>query len=457
MKKLLFALFGLLVITSCSKEHEPLPTPQVSIEAPAGPDPTQPIALTLGGTLTLKAVSANTDEATYLWEVNNEQVGQAQEYTFTATELGNYIVNVTVFNAEGTGNTVGCEVTVYGPYHTGTFILNEGNFTSVPSSLIFIGDDGQVTESVYTKANPTRKLGITAQDMCFFGGKAYILTQNGKKAEGFDGYLTVTNAETMTYVTDYTNDEFSDLSAPTHLAVVSADKAYIRDGRAIYVADLKNRKLNGKIAGSEGALKIKMVNTGSKVYAAAGSKLLVIDPASDAVTKTIDLPGTSSGIVLGKDGNIWSSCAGTPSYMVQILTATDAIGVKNEVKDINLSGGWVPSIGLCASKTDNVLYFWKDESPDWSHYDYPIYKHDCTTGKTEKFISLSETAKDGNYLIYGGMGVHPLTNQLFVNSIKGYGTDYLTNSIHSFSNQGKLVKTYSDKTSFPAGVFFKTE
>ena len=53
MKKLLFALFGLLVITSCSKEHEPLPTPQVSIEAPAGTDPTQPIALTLGGTLTL--------------------------------------------------------------------------------------------------------------------------------------------------------------------------------------------------------------------------------------------------------------------------------------------------------------------------------------------------------------------------------------------------------------------
>ena len=51
------------------------------------------------------------------------------------------------------------------------------------------------------------------------------------------------------------------------------------------------------------------------------------------------------------------------------------------------------------------------------------------------------------------MGVHPLTNQLFVNSIKGYGTDYLTNSIHSFSNQGKLVKTYSDKTAFPAGVF----
>ena len=74
--------------------------------------------------------------------------------------MGNYIVNVTVFNAEGTGNTVGCEVTVYGPYHTGTFILNEGNFTSVPSSLIFIGDDGQVTESVYTKANPTRKLGV---------------------------------------------------------------------------------------------------------------------------------------------------------------------------------------------------------------------------------------------------------------------------------------------------------
>ena len=90
----------------------------------------------------------------------------------------------------------------------------------------------------------------------------------------------------------------------------------------------------------------------------------MIDPTSDAVTKTIDLPGTSSGIVLGKDGNIWSSCAGTPSYMVQILTATDAIGVKNEVKDINLSGGWVPSIGLCASNTDNVLDFWKDASPD---------------------------------------------------------------------------------------------
>ncbi|MFQ8804080.1 MAG: hypothetical protein ACLR8Y_01770 [Alistipes indistinctus] len=56
--------------------------------------------------------------------------------------------------------------------------------------------------------------------------------------------------------------------------------------------------------------------------------------------------------------------------MVQILTSQRTPSASaNEVKDINLSGGWVPSIGLCASKTDNVLYFWKDESPDWSHYD----------------------------------------------------------------------------------------
>ena len=215
------------------------------------------------------------------------------------------------------------------------------------------------------------------------------------------------------------------------------------------------------MAGSEGALKIKMVNTGSKVYAAAGCKLLVIDPTSVRRHENNRPAGYLFGHRAGQRRQhlVVLRQARVPDGL-QILTATDGIGVKNEVKDINLSGGWVPSYRpLRFENRRRASITGKTRSADRSHYDYPIYKHDCADrAKTEKFISLSETAERRQLPDIRRHGRTFRSPTSFgQNSIKGYGTDYLTNSIHSFSNQGKLVKTYSDKTAFPAGVFFKTE
>lgn len=334
-----------------------------------------------------------------------------------------------------------------GKYSNGVFILNEGNMTDETGTLSFIDSKNVLHDSIFIKENPGHKLGNVCQDMDFFGNNAYIISQKGT-VNGGDGYLVVANAASMKLVASY-NNEMEAISSPSHVAVVNDSKVYIRDNNGIMIFDLATKKLSAEpIEGTQGANKIKMVKAKGKVFVGVGSSLVAIDPATDKVTKTVDLEGGISGIVLGRDGNIWASVGTKPGKMVKVSTDSHTIMQTNTVPDnISLDGGWIPSIGLCASMNEDALFFRKGTN---------IYKHTYTgAGTTEVFINTKEKVEDGN-MIYGDINVNPTTGKLYVCTIKGYGMNYKINAISEFDSKVSAAATlvFKNRNSFPAGIFF---
>lgn len=60
-------------------------------------------------------------------------------------------------------------------------------------------------------------------------------------------------------------------------------------------------------------------------------------------------------------------------------------------------------------------------------------------------------------MVYNNLGVHPVTGEVYLNTIKAYGMDYLKNNISVFNfskAEPKLAANYKHHTKFPAGIFF---
>lgn len=83
----------------------------------------------------------------------------------------------------------------------GVFILNEGNMTTENGSLTYISEDGKIWDDAYKTVNET-ELGNVAQDMAFYNGKIYVISQNGNmNATGVefenDGMLVIMDGKTL--------------------------------------------------------------------------------------------------------------------------------------------------------------------------------------------------------------------------------------------------------------------
>ena len=151
----------------------------------------------------------------------------------------------------------------------GVFVLNEGNMTTENGSLTYITPDGFVIDDAYKAVNGT-ELGNVCQDMAFYNGKIYIISQNGdENAVGTkfenDGMLVVIDAKTLKKEKAFSKSELAGLDWPTHIAVLDESHVYIRDNKGIYRFDTNTKKLTF-IDGSDGAPKSKFVVMDGKVY-----------------------------------------------------------------------------------------------------------------------------------------------------------------------------------------------
>lgn len=85
-----------------------------------------------------------------------------------------------------------------------------------------------------------------------------------------------------------------------------------------------------------------------------------------------------------------------------------------------------------------------------------IYRHVFSKNQTD-FMVDARTMVENAGIVYNYLGVNPMTGEVLLNTIKGYGKDYLINNISVFdlsSNEPKLAANYENYTRFPAGIFF---
>lgn len=63
----------------------------------------------------------------------------------------------------------------------GTFVVCEGNMTSVNGMLVYYDKAGKEYREVFEQANGGLEIGNVVQDMFMANGKIYLLTQNGDR------------------------------------------------------------------------------------------------------------------------------------------------------------------------------------------------------------------------------------------------------------------------------------
>lgn len=429
---LAFLCFSLLagVFMSCSDDDKYIPTlPQVSIESLSGE-----FAMPQEDSIVLRAKIASPLATTLSWSIKGNEVSKDSVFTFKMNELGKYEVKLTATNTDGEVSAT-ASIEVYGKYKYGTFVLNER------STLVFISPKGIVSDSVYYKVNGTT-LGRSSQDLFISNNKMYIISQNS----GTDGYLVVTNAETMKKEADYKEALEDYVSGPTHVAVLGDDDIYLRDGRGI---NLFHPSTGGflLIEGTEGARKNTMAVVEGKVFATVGNAVVVMEKGKNKITKSIEFDSRVSGVIKSSDGNLWVS---TESGKISKVNAKDySITKTNELPQdaaSTLDCGYAAAPSITAK--GDTLYM--------SGLKTKIYRHIFSTNQTKLMVDAADMVENAN-MVYNTVAVHPITGEVYLNTIKGYTPDYLINHISVFNFSGtepKLSANYENYTKYPAGTFF---
>ncbi|MEG1621811.1 MAG: PL29 family lyase N-terminal domain-containing protein [Alistipes sp.] len=359
----------------------------------------------------------------------------------------------------------------------GSFVICEGNMTSVNGMLVYYDKTGKEYQEVFEQANDGLEIGNVIQDMFMANGKVYLLTQNGDNLGGA-GRFVVCDGRTMRM-------EYADplivktpenkATWPQHIVVVSATKAYLQysdsnmettSGICALTLGEKSVQAAATVEGtfgkftSVGAIKTRMVYSRGKVYAGCGHSVVIINPANDnAVEKKIPFEGRQvKGIVKGADGSIYFALAGTFTgtiYAPKFTAQPKIVGIDHTgtiLQETEMPAGiklpvasWSPAIGMCASFTDPYLYFVDTDAFNAgtaTRYNYETKTFD------KGFVSGSET-------IYGVMGQHPTTKKLWVGR-----SSYVDSNIYIYDVTGasateeKHFAYPTQKGASPAGIDF---
>ena len=446
MKKNIIYFLSCLVLTvglvSCSDDDkEPLSPLTVVIEGAEAQEVVQ------GATLNLKAVVEGSSEVKYVWTLNGKEVSTTPAYEFTATDLGKSEIQLKVSNAEQGEAAAKLDLDVYGKYKYGTFILNEGAAWGGDKGgyLIFISPEGELVEKAFQKENNGSWLGSVPQDVFIANNKMYIVSQNGGNEGGF---LTIVNAETLKLETAFGDELKSQVSWPTHVAVLGDDNIYLRDNGGIKLFHPSTGEAT-LIEGTKGARKNTMAVVGGKVFASQNKNLLVIESGKDKVSATVEFDGNISGVVKSSDNNVWVSVstgkiAKVSAKDYSIIKENDLSSNTDATKTLSASFAAAPSI---TAKGD-TLYM--------SGLATKIYRHIFSTNETKLMVDVKEMVENAN-IVYNTVTVDPVTEGVYFNTIKGYGDNVGINQISIFDFSGApptLKAHYNDCTRYPAGVFF---
>lgn len=429
-------------LAACSDDKKEFKNPpSVSIELTEGSIDELP----QGESVILKAkVESILEDVQIQWLINGKEVSTEATYTFVAEEIGTYEIQLKAINLDGE-NIATRSIQVYGKYRDGTFILNEGATWGGDKGgkLIFITPKGALIDSVFNKENNGSFLGGTPQDLFIHNNKMYLVSQDGGNEGGF---LTITNAETLKLEKSYEEELKGKVDWPTHVAVLSDNEIYLRDNSGISLFNPSTKEATF-IKGTDNARKNTMAVVEGKVFASKSKSLLVIEAGKDTISYNVDFDSPISGVLKSSDNNLWVS---TSSGKIAKVNANDySIIATNEIegdaaKTLNASFAAAPSI----SAKGDTLYM--------SALATKIYRHVFSEKKTELMVDAKEFVEDAN-TVYNTVAVDPVTGDVILNTIKGFGEKAKTNQITVFDFSGKepvIKKAYNNYTKYPAGVFF---
>ena len=312
-----------------------------------------------------------------------------------------------------------------GPGGDGLYVLNEGAYGQNNAEITFYSfSDGRVGMNMFSTVNPTQTLGDVANFIAEGGRELFIVVNNSNKIEIVD---RASLASTGTIFLD---------ASPRQMVVVSPDKAYVSNmDSTVSVIDVFLRRAGKKI--TVGAYPEGVIASNGKLYVAvggfgAGNTVQVIDIATDAIVRTIAVSDGPAYFAVRSDGKLLLSCTGYQDFQNPANDTDGALLVIDPETDAVLDLLVVPGHpSKVVVGPDDVAYMIGSGSFSGG----PIWKIDART-----LAVTSESFIDGAFY---GVGVDPLTFDVFVADAKGFSTN---------GTVGIYSRTGQKRSEFVAGV-----
>lgn len=470
-------LFGILLLTlclftgSCRNDDKAVIEPAPEFELVTEISETEPLFIVPDQTFKLeytakniKSIATNTLPEGWTAEVKESENSINIKATSEAASKATLIITATNASAQEVSKEITLQCLNFFDDTKGTFILNEGNMTTENGSLTYITADGYVFDDAYKTVNGT-ELGNVAQDMAFCDGKIYIITQNGdENAVGTklenDGMLIVVNAKTLKKEMAFSRSDLSTLDWPTHIAALDAEHVYIRDNKGVYRLNTNTKELTF-VSGTDNAPKSRFVTMNGKVYtykAGTLNGIIEISPENDNATK-INFPyrveisiNEVLGIQAAENGDIWVMSFG---FEKSAMNKFNVESKKIIQRQINVKPS-VGSSGVAFASYDNNIYYADGTTIYRLKFDEDESLNAASGLDAEETLTDLSAIDNNAGLLYNGLGVHPVTGNVYINTIKSFA-QYTQNTIWSFdfnnSAENPAAK-YENYTNFPAGFFF---
>lgn len=259
------------------------------------------------------------------WDENNTRV---QFYELSGHRAGECRLTLTATDGSNVSRTYTVRVEepdrtpLENGYLDGTLVINEEWFGHTNGGMNYITPEGEMMYQVYERENPGMSFGCTSQFAGIWNDRLIAISKqavdNGDPLPG-GGRVVVADAKTLKRqgsIDDLVFGEDETKSADGRGMVgATPDKIYVGSSNGIYVVNLNDVKIVGKISdlGEDGSAASDlysgqigdMVNAGRYVVGVKqNTGAFAIDVNTDRVVRRYDIP-TVQGVTQTSDGYIW--------------------------------------------------------------------------------------------------------------------------------------------------------
>lgn len=372
----------------------------------------------------------------YTWQVNGEDVSTESSYTFIADKKGTYTINLSVTN---NNKTVEKSLSINAQmYPSSFFVINEGKYGETNGSINFYSQGNW--EKQIVQGGATSTVGVIHNNYMYLvsKGSPYLVKMN------LSDYSVAGKIE----------NGLGDNGQGNSICIVNDNTGILATTNGAFKVNLNSMTVGEKLSNMDANLdKEDIYKTENYIFILSMNKVKVYN-ANDLTFKKEITNNVTTGFAQTKDGTLW---AANGNKLIKINTTTlasEEVELPNELSVYYNQWAYTPT-GLCASTTENALYFAQMITEGSSVYGKNIYKYNTETKSATKFFS---TPADDQSVYGAGVQVDPRNGDVYlIYTEDGWGTPNLNTNIYiadGVSGAQKAIIDYTGTYWYPSSITF---
>jgi len=426
----LLALLTLpLIATACSDDDDN--TPKVEIISLGVEDGT---TVMTGQAVQLEAQVNNPQgEVQYSWTTNGKVTSSQSSYVFQSDVAGTYTIKLTITDDNKTAEK-SINIIVIKPSF---YVINEGKDNASVNKYM----QGEWQYNIVQGLGKTSTVGIIND------GYMYIVSK-------MSPFLVKMDLKNNQIVNKVDNGLGNNVQGQ-NFCIVNNEMGILTTNNGAFKINLNQLTVGKKLSGLEDVSNDNeyIYKTDKYIFISSGTAIKVYNTNNISFKQDI-AHQIKTGFAQTKDGTLWAA-NGNKLIKINVETLnSEEVELPNELSVYYNQWAYTPT-GLCASTTENALYFAQMITEGYSVYGKNIYKYNTETKSATKFFS---TPADDQSVYGAGVQVDPRNGDVYlIYTEDGWGTHYLNTNIYvadGVSGTQKAIIDYTGTYWFPSSITF---